>query len=633
MAREEYPSATNKSIYDSTSRLQKKGLLPPVIQAQRDTGTPLHYETNLVDSASSSENEKNKEARCSPLSDVKQKIKGMYARNLLSSVNTESQLKGHHERVGKKIITRFPPEPNGYLHIGHAKAMRLSFLAAEAFGGDCLLRYDDTNPNTAHANFAEMIKENVEWLGYKPTRVTYASDFFPEMFSLARDLIRKDLAYICSQTPEEMSEFRKRKENSPYRDRPFEESLELFEKMQNDEKVKPSSLTLRLKIDQKHPNPTLRDPVAYRIPLEAPPHFRTGRTWRTYPTYDFAQCICDSLQDVTHSLCTLEFEIRRELYYWILDQLDMYKPYVWEFSRLNLSNTLVSKRHIKRLISMKTELDKNQRGLFGEPQSKEVLEFLKEKGVSGWDDPRLVTIAGMRRRGIPASVLNEFVDHVSFTRRGNENVTMREVLDGILRKRLNESSKRFMVVSDPVKAFVLEEGSTNSESRRESNISKEVLIERSDIFSVEGQEAPPDFYGLTQESRICLKGWSKEFPERDSSGVFTCQEIVKDAQGRVLSVILKPEPLETTKALGRPKGNLHWLLADDVVVCEVRLYEDLLKSEMPDLKNLEEELNLNSLQILSGAVMPKKLSEGSFSISFLDFSLSNRPQKRRNLPV
>ena len=274
------------------------------------------------------------------------------------------------EFTGGKIFTRFPPEPNGYLHIGHAKAMRFSFMTANEYGGSTYLRYDDTNPDKENVEYIINIEKNVAWLGYKPWKITHASGYFDELYNFAVELIKKDKAFICEQEKTEMREYRKAGKPSPYRNRPIEESLRIFDEMRRGF-YEEGKVSLRLKIDPSHKNSTMRDPVAYRIKYTAHPH--VGDKWCIYPVYDFTHCINDSLENITHSLCTLEFEIRRELYYWILEQLNLYRPFVWEYSRLNISNTVLSKRKLHKLIF--------------------------DGIIKNWDDPRIHTLNGLRRRG------------------------------------------------------------------------------------------------------------------------------------------------------------------------------------------------------------------------------------------
>lgn len=300
----------------------------------------------------------------------KDKLSSLIARDMKSSMNSDKVLEKHLAFTGGKVLTRFPPEPNGYLHIGHAKAMRFSFTAAENAGGSCYLRYDDTNPEKETKEYIDNIKENVNWLGYSPWKITYASDYFEDLYNLAVELIKRGKAFVCHQPKSQMKEYREKMMDSPYRERTVEENLKLFEEMRQG-KFEEKDCSLRMKMDMKHNNPCMRDPVAYRIKYAPHPH--AGDKWCIYPTYDYTHCLNDSLENITHSLCTLEFEIRRDSYYWLLDALDMYKPFVWEYSRLNLSRNVLSKRKLNELVT--------------------------NKYVKGWDDPRLLTINGLRRRG------------------------------------------------------------------------------------------------------------------------------------------------------------------------------------------------------------------------------------------
>ncbi len=300
----------------------------------------------------------------------KDKLASLIARDIKSAMNPEEILKKHLEFTKGKVHTRFPPEPNGYLHIGHAKAMRFSFTSAENNNGHCYLRYDDTNPEKETKEFIVNIEENVRFLGYKPWKITYASDYFEDLYQIAVGLIKRGKAYVCHQSKNDMNEYRDKKMDSPYRNRSVEENLKLFGMMRQgrfDEK----ECCLRMKIDMKHNNPCMRDFVAYRIKYVPHPH--AGNKWCIYPTYDYTHCLNDSLENITHSLCTLEFEIRRDSYYWLLEACEMYRPFVWEYSRLNLTRNVLSKRKLTQLVV--------------------------GKYVRGWDDPRLLTINGLRRKG------------------------------------------------------------------------------------------------------------------------------------------------------------------------------------------------------------------------------------------
>ena len=300
----------------------------------------------------------------------KDKLSSLIGRDMKSAMNTPDLLKKHLEFTKGIVLTRFPPEPNGYLHIGHAKAMRFSFTAAKNSGGETYLRFDDTNPEKETKEFIDNIHENVTWLGYKPWKVTHASDYFEDLYNLAEELIKRGKAYVCDLPKEQMKEQRQLMKESPYRNRSVEENLKLFRQMR-DGKFAEKDCCLRMKIDMKHNNPVMRDPVAYRIKFAPHPH--AGDKWCLYPTYDYTHCINDSLENITHSLCTLEFEIRRDAYYWLLEALDLYRPFVWEYSRLNLTRNVLSKRIITKLVESNT--------------------------VNGWDDPRLLTLNGLRRRG------------------------------------------------------------------------------------------------------------------------------------------------------------------------------------------------------------------------------------------
>lgn len=395
-----------------------------------------------------------------------QKIFNLFARDMTSSVNPPEVLKKHLEATGGKIVTRFPPEPNGFLHLGHAKAMRFSFTAAKDHQGITYLRYDDTNPLTESIEYIKSIEDNVKWLGYEPYKITHASDYFQELFDFAVELIKKGKAYVCEQSQEEMQAFRRDKKPSPSRDRSPEESLDLFYRMKNGE-FEEGRYCLRLKIDYANVNATLRDPVAFRVKKH--PHPQTGTKWIIFPTYDFTHCVSDSLENITHSLCTLEFEIRRDLYYWTLEALDIYRPMVWEFSRLNITRTILSKRKLNKLI---------QQGI-----------------VKGWDDPRLLTINGMRRRGFTPSGINSFCDEISVTRRGNETMVSVQLLEHCMRKDLDQISPRTMAVLNPLKVVItdLKEGEekevlvhpfpkdkTKGQPYKIS-LTREIYIERSDF--------------------------------------------------------------------------------------------------------------------------------------------------------
>jgi len=348
-------------------------------------------------------------------------IMDLMGRDCNIGANSEEILKKHLEFTKGRIVTRFPPEPNGYLHIGHAKAIRFNFTVAEENGGVTYLRFDDTNPCKENQEFIDHIKSNVEWLGYKPWKVTASSDYFQELFDFAVQLIKKGKAYVCHQNAEQMSQYRNNKMNSPYRDRSVEENLKLFEHMRQG-RFEEGECSLRVKMDMQHENPCMRDFVAYRIRYTPHPH--SGDKWCIYPTYDYTHCIVDSIENITHSLCTLEFEIRRESYFQLLKDLDIYKPIVWEYSRLNISNTVLSKRKIQTLVD--------------------------EGYVESWSDPRLLTLQGLRRRGYTSSMINDFCAHLGVARKGNENLTSVKLLEKFARTELDRTAPRTFGVMEPI---------------------------------------------------------------------------------------------------------------------------------------------------------------------------------------
>ncbi len=503
----------------------------------------------------------------------KDKLSHLIGRDLKSAMNPPHVLEKHLKETGGKVLTRFPPEPNGYLHIGHAKAMRFSFTSSTQANGHCYLRFDDTNPEKETKEFIDNIKENVEWLGYKPWKITYASDHFEKLYELARELIKKEKAFVCHQTKEEMNEYRDKKLDSPFRNRSVEENLKLFEMMRQgrfDEKV----CCLRMKIDMKHSNPCMRDPVAYRIKYAPHPH--AGDKWCIYPTYDYTHCLNDSLENITHSLCTLEFEIRRDSYYWLLEALDMYRPFVWEYSRLNLTKIAMSKRKLTDLVNKKL--------------------------VTGWDDPRLPTINGLRRRGYTAEAINNFVDTVGVTRRGNDNFLSIKLLEHCIRTDLDKKAPRTLAVLDPLKITLVNvpdhykvEIETpifpkNKEAGNQKiTINKVIYIEKSD-FSMQTNE---DFFGLTLTQEVGLK----------YTGIIKFKESVKNEKGEITELLCEFDP-ESKKT----KGRIHWISATEAAKVEIRLYDYLFKSDNPmALKEPLEDLNLKSLVVRNESLVNRGL--------------------------
>lgn len=515
----------------------------------------------------------------------KDKLSTLIGRDLKSAMNPPHILEKHLKETGGKVLTRFPPEPNGFLHIGHAKAMRFSFTSAAQAGGHCYLRFDDTNPEKETKEFIDNIKENVEWLGYKPWKITYASDYFENLYDLARELIKKGKAYVCHQTKDQMNEYREKKLDSPFRNRSVEENLKLFEMMRQG-RFEEKECCLRMKIDMKHSNPCMRDPVAYRIKYAPHPH--AGDKWCIYPTYDYTHCLNDSLENITHSLCTLEFEIRRDSYYWLLEALDMYRPFVWEYSRLNLTKIAMSKRKLTDLVTKKL--------------------------VNGWDDPRLPTINGLRRRGYTAEAINNFVDTVGVTRRGNDNFLSIKLLEHCIRTDLDRKAPRTLAVLDPLKLTLVNVPENykleletplfpkNKEAgNRKITLNKVIYIERSD-FSLENNE---DFFGLTPNQEVGLK----------YTGIIKFKDCVKNEKGEVTELLCEFDP-ESKKT----KGRIHWISANEAVKVEVRLYDYLFNSDNPmALKEPLEDLNPKSLQTRNESLVNRCILNGIKALDHFQF--------------
>jgi glutaminyl-tRNA synthetase len=488
---------------------------------------------------------------------------------------------------GGKVQTRFPPEPNGCLHIGHAKAFNLDFGAAEEFGGLCNLRYDDTNPSREEVAFVESIQEDIKWLGFDwGDRLFFASDYFDKLFDFAADLIKQGKAYVCDLNGAEIRQYRgsltEPGKNSPYRDRTAEENLDLFNRMKSGE-FEDGSHVLRAKIDMTSPNLNLRDPVIYRI--QKAHHHRTGDTWCIYPMYDFTHCISDALEGITHSLCSLEFEDHRPLYDWFLDQLDVpCHPQQIEFARLNLTYTVMSKRKLKELVA--------------------------SGAVSGWDDPRLPTLSGMRRRGYTPTAIREFLGRIGMAKRAS-TVDM-ALLEFVLREELNKTAPRVMGVLKPLKVVIenypddlVEEMTAvnNPEAPEDGTrllpFSKEVYIERDDFM----EDPPKKFFRLAPGREVRLR----------YAYLITCTEVIKDESGEIVELRCTYDP--ETKGGNAPDGRrvkatMHWVSAAHAIETEVRLYEHLLSK--PELDGAEENLadciNPNSLQVLSGCQVEPSLA-------------------------
>ncbi|MFW6293158.1 MAG: glutamine--tRNA ligase/YqeY domain fusion protein [Spirochaetota bacterium] len=494
-------------------------------------------------------------------------------------------------RFGGKVQTRWPPEPNGYIHIGHAKGIWLSFGIADEFGGKCKLRFDDTNPTKEEEEFVVAIQDDVRWLGYEWEEVVFASDYYEQLYEWALRLIGQGEAYVDSLSREQITEYRgtptEPGRNSPYRDRPVEENLELFKRMRSGE-FADGEHVLRAKIDMSHPNLNMRDPVMYRI-LHAH-HHRTGDAWCIYPTYDWAHGQSDSIEGVTHSICGLEFENHRPLYDWFLDELGVWHPQQIEYNNLNLSYTLLSKRNLRALVN--------------------------EGIVDGWDDPRMPTIRGIRRRGYTPSSIREFLRRVGVSK--TEIMVDRGLLDFCLREELNKSAPRVMAVLDPVKVVITNypEGQTESftaennpedpeAGSRELQFSRELYIERNDFM----EDPPKKFFRLAPGREVRLK----------HAYYITCDEVIRDDAGNVteLRCSYDPESRGGETPDGRKvKGTLHWVNAADALPLEVRLYDHLfVREDMVNLGDLEfrDFVNPESCVVVDGALAEPaaaKLSAG-----------------------
>jgi len=507
--------------------------------------------------------------------------------NFITDIIDKDLEAGKNER---RVHTRFPPEPNGYLHIGHAKSIHLNFGLAKHYKGLCNLRFDDTNPSKEELEYVESIEEDVKWLGLDwQDRLYYASDYFDRLYEYAAELIKKGSAYVCDLTPEEIREYRgtltKPGKESPYRERSAEESLSLFEKMKNGE-LKDGSHVLRAKIDMKSPNMNMRDPVLYRILHAA--HHRTGDKWCIYPMYDFAHCLSDSIEKITHSICTLEFENNRPLYDWILDALDIYHPQQIEFARLNLSNTVLSKRKLRELV--------------------------EEGYVKGWDDPRMPTISGLRRRGYTPESIKNFCEQIGAAK-FNSIVDM-VVLENSIREDLNKKTSRAMAVLNPLRVVITNypEGKEEeldavnnpedeSMGTRKVPFCRVLYIEKEDFR----EDPPKKFFRLSPGREIRLR----------YAYFITCTEVIKDDKtGEVVELRCTYDP--ATKGGDAPDGRkvkatLHWVSATHCIDAEVRLYDYLfIKRNPDDVKegtDYKSNLNPDSLKIIKSCYVEPGLKD------------------------
>ena len=475
------------------------------------------------------------------------------------------------------IVTRFPPEPNGYLHMGHATSICLNFGLTKKFPGYTNLRFDDTNPSTEETEYVESIKEDIQWLGFEWKNELYASDYFDELYGYAIKLINKGLAYVDDSTSEEIARLKgtptEPGKDSPYRSRSVEENLDLFQRMKAGE-FSDGSKTLRAKIDMAHTNMLMRDPILYRIKHEH--HHRTGDKWCVYPMYDMAHGQSDSIENVTHSICTLEFIPHRELYDWLIEKLEIFPSHQYEFARRNLSYTVMSKRKLLQLVT--------------------------ERHVDGWDDPRMPTISGMRRRGYTPEAIRDFCDRVGIAKR--DNVIDVGLLEFCVREHLNKVAVRRMVVFDPLKIVItnysneieLLDGEDNPEDEksgsREIPFGRELYIEREDFM----ENPPKKFFRLYPGGMVRLK----------YAYIIRCDEAIKDDKGNIIELRCSyiPESRSGHDTSGiNVKGTLHWVEVTNAITAEVRLYDRLFKVEDPSSEagDFKEYINPDSLQTITTA--------------------------------
>ncbi len=492
----------------------------------------------------------------------------------------------------KRVHTRFPPEPNGYLHIGHAKSICLNFGLANKYNGLCNLRFDDTNPTKEETEYVNSIMDDINWLGFNwHNEPLYASDYFDQLYEWAELLISKGKAYVCELTPEEIAEQKgtptKPGKESPYRNRSVDTNIELFRKMRNGD-FPEGSKVLRAKIDMASPNMHMRDPIMYRIINRS--HHRTGDKWCIYPMYDFTHGQSDYIEGITHSICTLEFEVHRPLYDWFLDQIlddpKAYRPRQYEFARLNLSYTVMSKRKL--------------------------LELVKQGYVNGWDDPRMPTISGLRRRGYTPDSIRNFSDRIGVTK--FDGITDVALLEFSIREDLNKNAFRKMAVLNPLKIIITNYPDNREEfldainnpedtetGKRKISFSKEIFIERDDFM----EDPPSKFFRLGPGKEVRLK----------YAYIIKCEEVVKDEDDEIVELRCTYDP-ETKSGLSQSnkkvKGTIHWVSINHALKCEVRLYDRLFTVEEPDgnkEKDYKEFINPDSLKILSDCYVEPSLIE------------------------
>ncbi len=530
-----------------------------------------------------------------------------FIRNIIDNNLTENQ-------NDAQVVTRFPPEPNGYLHIGHAKSICLNFgIALDYAGGKCNLRFDDTNPTKESLEYVKAIQEDIQWLGFEWDQdVKYASNYFEQLYGYAVELIKSGKAYVCDLTPEQTREYRgtltQSGRNSPGRDLCIAENLELFDRMRNGD-FNDGAMVLRLKIDMASPNINLRDPIIYRV--KRAEHHQTGDKWCIYPMYDFTHCLSDAIEGITYSLCTMEFEDHRPLYNWVLDNVSLdTRPQQIEFARLNLSHTVTSKRKLKRLVD--------------------------DEIVTGWDDPRMPTIAGLRRRGYTPDSIRNFCEKIGVTK--SEGVVDVAMLVHSIREDLESKAPRAMCVLNPLKIEITNYPENKTEQlyaprhpdneamgQRQLPFSKELYIEQDDFM----EDAPKKFFRLTPGKEVRLR----------NSYVIRCDEVVKNTDGEIEKLLCSydDQTLGVNPQGRKVKGVIHWVSASQAINCEVRLYEHLFDCERPDGDELNEHLNKSSLKILTNCKAEPEIvmanAEQRFQFERLGYFCVDRYDSTKSKPV
>lgn len=517
-----------------------------------------------------------------------------------------------NDRNNKRVLTRFPPEPNGYLHIGHAKSICLNFGIAQKYNGKTNLRFDDTNPSTEETEYVDSIREDIQWLGFSWDKELYSSDYFDELYKYARVLIGKGLAYVDDSTAEEIAAAKGTPTEpgipTPNRSRSIEENLRLFEEMKAG-KYPDGAKVLRAKIDLESPNMHLRDPLMYRI--KHAHHHRTGDKWCIYPMYDFAHGQSDAIEEVTHSICTLEFIPHRPLYEWFIDQLGLFPSKQYEFARLNMNFTVMSKRKL--------------------------LQLVNEGYVNGWDDPRMPTISGLRRRGYTPSSIRNFCDRIGVAKR--ENLIDLSLLEFCIREDLNKSALRRMVVMDPVKLVITNypkdqtevmHGENNPEAEngggyRDVPFSSEVWIEREDFL----EDAPKKFFRLAPGLMVRLK----------NAYIVKCDDFLKDENGRISEIHCSyiPESKSGADTSGiHVKGTIHWVSVKHAKTAEIRLYDRLFRVENPSNEDgdFKEYINPDSLKVIENAFIEPDLTNAQTALGYqfirkgyFTLDIDSRPDK------